>query len=106
MRRQVPQLVIATLLFGVGWWVGHAGPGAPGGAFFRLSIDAPTGDTTIKCEGCQFLSWTADGHAGERQSAYNITCSDGPCWKVVGAVAVIPQPQLIAQSSSSSAARP
>jgi hypothetical protein len=65
---------------------------------FRLSINAPTGDTTIKCEGCQFLSWTRDGRAGERQPALNFTCIDRPCVKVVGAVAVAPKPKLMAQS--------
>ncbi|MEO8484529.1 MAG: hypothetical protein ABI634_20165 [Acidobacteriota bacterium] len=106
MRRLLPHLAIAVLCFGVGWLVGHTGPGAPGGGFFRLSIDAPTGDTTIKCEGCQFLSWTADGHAGDRQPTLNFTCSDGHCWKVVGAVVVAPQPQLIAQSRSTLVAHP
>jgi hypothetical protein len=103
MKRLLPYLVIAALFFGAGWLVGHVGPGAPGGVF-RLSIDAPTGDTKIKCEGCEFLSWTADGHADERQPVLNIACGDGPCWKVVGAVVVAPKPQLIARSSSTSAA--
>ena len=105
MRRLVSQCVIAVLFFGVGFLVGNAGFSTAGGGVFRLSIDAPTGDTTIKCEGCQFLSWTADGHAGERQPAFGFTCSDGPCWKVVGAVVVTPKPKLMAQSRSALAAQ-
>jgi hypothetical protein len=96
MRRLVSPVVVAVLFFSVGWLIGHAGPGAPNGGFFRLSIEAPTGDSTIKCEGCQFLTWTADGHAGARQPAFNYTCIIGPCRKVVGAVVVTLKPTLIA----------
>jgi hypothetical protein len=97
MKRLVPHLVVAVLFFGVGW-LAAASQGLQGSGVFRLSIDAPTGDTTIKCEGCQFLTWTADGRAGEPQPAFSFTCKTGPCWKVVGAVAVTPKPKLMAQS--------
>jgi hypothetical protein len=100
MRRLVPHVVVAVLFFGVGWLA--ATSGLQGGVF-RLSIDAPAGDTTIKCEGCEFLSWTADGHPPERQPAFSFTCSGNRCWKVVGAVAVIQKPKQMAQSSSTAA---
>ena len=103
MRRLVTHGVVAVLFFGVGSWAATSGL-QPSGVF-RLSIDAPNGDTTIKCEGCEFLTWTPEGHAGKRQPALSFTCSDGPCWKVVGAVAVTPKAKLIAQSSSKLAAK-
>jgi hypothetical protein len=103
MRRLVPHFVVAVLFFGVGLLVGNAGSSAQG--IFRLSIDAPAGDTTIKCEGCQFLSWK-DGRVSERLPVFSFTCSEGPCWKVVGAVAVTPEPKLMARSSSTSPAEP
>jgi len=102
MRRLVSYGVVAGLFFGGGWLAAIISGLQPSSAF-RLSIDAPNGDTTIKCEGCEFLTWTPEGHAGERQPALSFTCSDGPCWKVVGAVAVTTKPKLIAQSSSQSA---
>jgi hypothetical protein len=100
MKRFVVGLVAAVLFFGAGWLAASASLGLNGSGVFRLSIDAPAGETTIKCEGCEFLSWTAEGRAGDRHPAFNFTCSTGPCWKVVGAVAVTPKPQLMAQSSS------
>src|SRR5262245_60858537 len=98
MRRLVLHVVVAVLFFGAGWVT--ATSGLQGGVF-RLSIDAPTGETTIKCEGCEFLSWTTRGRPPERQPAFSFTCSNGPCWKVVGAVAVVPRPKQIAQGPNS-----
>jgi len=99
MRRFLFQFVVAVLCFGAGWLV--ANTRWAGNGVFRLSIDAPTGETKIKCEGCQFLTWI-NGRAGEPQPAFTFTCSDGPCWKVVGAIAVTPKPKLMAQSDTAS----
>ena len=102
MRRLVTQLVVAGLCFGAGWLVAHTPwAGSPPQRVFRLSIDAPTGDTKIKCDGCQFLTWL-DGHAGAPQSSVTLTCSQGPCWSVVGAVAATSPPQQITQTDTGS----
>ena len=94
MRRLVSQLVVAVLVFGAGWLVGSNST-SQRGDLFRLSVNAPTGDTTIKCEGCQFLSWAREGRLSERLPVLNFTCTDGPCLKVVGAIAVAPKPKLM-----------
>ena len=102
MRRLVLQFVVAVLCFGAGWLVANT-PWAVRSrdGVFRLSIDAPAGETKINCEGCQFLTWI-DGRASEPQPVFTFTCSDGPCWTVVGAVAVRPTPKLMAQSPAES----
>ena len=98
MRRLSLQFVAAVLLFGLGWTAARVAAGSPG--VFRLSIDAPAGETRLKCEGCEFLTWTADGHAGERQSVVNVSCSVGPCSQAFGAVVHVPEPKLIARSAA------
>ncbi len=45
------------------------------------------------------LTWI-DGRAGGLQPTFTFACSDGPCWAVVGAVAVTPEPKLVAQSDA------
>jgi hypothetical protein len=98
MRGLVPQLVAAVLLFGLGWFSARMASESPG--VFRLSVDAPTGETRLKCEGCQFLTWTTEGHAGERQSTVNVSCNSGPCSQAFGAVVHVPEPTLIARSTA------
>jgi hypothetical protein len=98
MRRHVIHAVVAGLFFGAGWMAATSGLQS---GVFRLSIDAPTGDTTIQCEGCEFLSWTTRGAPPERRSDFSFTCSQGPCWKVVGAVAVAQRPKQMAQGQNS-----
>jgi hypothetical protein len=98
MRRLVSRLVVALLCFGAGWLVAET----PWTALqpqrvFRLSFDTPTGETRVKCDGCQFLTWI-DGRAGTPEPTLTVTCGKGPCWTVVGAVAVTPEPQQIAQA--------
>lgn len=103
MRRLVVQLVVAVLCFGAGWLVANTPwAGLQPQEVFRLSIDAPTGETKIKCEGCQFLTWI-DGRAGEPEQAVTFTCSEGPCWTVVGAITVAQEPKLMAQSDAAPA---
>lgn len=100
MRRLVTQLVVAGLCFAAGWLVAHTPwAGSPPQRLFRLSIDAPTGETKLKCDCCEFLTWL-DGRAGAPQSTVTFTCSKGPCWSVVGAVAVLPQPKQIARADA------
>ena len=99
MKRLLFQLVVAVLAFGAGWLVANTPwAGLQPQKVFRLSIDAPTGETKIKCEGCQFLTWI-DGRAGEPEPAVTFACSDGRCSTLVGAITVTPQPKLMAQSN-------
>jgi hypothetical protein len=100
MTRLIVHFVVAALCFGAGWLVANTTwAGLQPQKVFRLSVDAPTGETRIKCEGCQFLTWI-DGRAGEPEPAVIFTCSDGPCWTQVGAITVTPQPKLMAQSNA------
>ena len=100
MRRLVVHFVVAALCFGAGWLVANTPwAGLQPQKVFRLSVAAPTGETRIKCEGCQFLTWI-DGRAGEPEPTVTFTCSDGPCSTVVGAITVTPQPKLMAQSNA------
>lgn len=101
MRRVVAQLVAAALLVGLGWLAAHLAAGPQG--VFRLTIDAPAGETRLKCEGCQFLTWTDDGHAGERQAVIVFSCSNGPCAKAFGAVATTQEPKRMADLTASAA---
>jgi hypothetical protein len=97
MGRTLRQVMLAAVLFGAGVLVGSLGAGKA--SIFRLSIDAPRGDTTIKCDGCEFLSWT-DGHATERRRAISVACADGRCSQTVGAVIVeTSKPQLVASAA-------
>ena len=81
MRRLAAQFVVAMLFFGVGWLVGTAGFSAQSGGFFRLSIDAPTGDTTIKCEDGWLpeppSSRSARGSSMASPRRYNFSLSPG-----------------------------
>ena len=95
MKRLVIHTVVALLFFGIGWVAATSSFQGPG--VFRLSIDAPMGETTIKCEGCEFLSWNTEGRLSGRQPTVSLTCADGRCSKVVGAVAATPTPKQIAQ---------
>ena len=101
MRRLLLKVVAAVLFFGLGWLAAHMAAG-PQGAF-KLTIDAPAGQTMLKCEGCQFLTWTADGHADQRQPVINFSCGNAPCRKAFGAVAITQEPKLIAGLKASAA---
>lgn len=101
MKRLLTTAIIAVLIFAAGWLIGNAHSAARTNGVFRLAIDAPTGETTLRCEGCQFLTW-ADGRSGEPQPVFSFTCSHGPCLKAVGAVSAVaaPAPKLIARSNA------
>lgn len=100
MRRLVLQIVAALVFFGLGWLAAHVVAGMPEVGAFRITIDAPAGETSLECDGCQFLTWTAEGHAGERQPVITFSCGNGPCTKAFGAVASNPGPKLFAQSTA------
>jgi hypothetical protein len=93
MRRLAIHVVVAVFFFAAGWLGAHARQNY---GVFRLTIEAPYGETAVACEGCEFFSWTADGHRDRNQSRFNYTCNEGPCRKVVGAVAVTVEPKVMA----------
>jgi hypothetical protein len=101
MRRLLTHSVVAIACLTLGWLAARAAAGPPG--IFKLTIDAPAGQTMLKCEGCQFLTWTADGHADQRQPVINFSCSNGPCRKAFGGVAIAQEPKLIAGLSANAA---
>lgn len=58
MTRTIVQSVMAVILISLGWVLGRAQTSAPA---FELVVDAPSGETTIKClNGCQ-LAWVERG---------------------------------------------
>jgi hypothetical protein len=58
MARTIGQIVLGVILTFLGWVVGRAQTAAPA---FELVIDAPGGETTIKCvKGCE-LAWVERG---------------------------------------------
>lgn len=58
MVRSLVQIVVAVVLVFVGWAVGRAQTSAP---VFEFVVDAPGGETTIKCvRGCE-LAWVERG---------------------------------------------
>jgi hypothetical protein len=100
MARLLRQSAVAVLIFGAGCLVGHAVSSTRTSGVFRLFMNLPAGETSLKCEGCQFLSWT-NGQAAQTTRAVTLSCAEGPCLKAVGAVlAPGAEPQLIAQSGS------
>jgi hypothetical protein len=96
MKRLLTQGLAAVVIFGMGWLAARAAVGFQESGTFKLTIDAPAGETRLKCEGCQFLTWTPEGRAGERQSVINFSCSHGPCAMAFGAVAILQEPKLMA----------
>lgn len=96
MRRLALYVVVALVFFAAGWFGAHSSRDY---GVFRLTIEAPYGETTVACEGCEFFSWTADGHRDSNQSRFSYTCNAGPCRKVVGAVAVTVEPKVMAELS-------
>lgn len=93
MKRLAIYVVVGIVFFAAGRF---SAPVKPGPGVFRLTIEAPYGETTVACEGCEFFSWTADGHRDKNQTRFNYTCNEGPCRKAVGAIAVTVEPKVIA----------
>lgn len=58
MASTIVQTALAVILIFLGWAVGRAQTSAPA---FQLVVDAPAGETTIKCvKGCE-LAWVERG---------------------------------------------
>jgi len=55
MTRIALRLLLAVALVAIGWSVGLVQSQTRG--FFRLTIDSPAGSTTVRCDGCQLMSW-------------------------------------------------
>jgi hypothetical protein len=67
MARTVAQIGLAVILIFIGWAAGRAQSSAPA---FELVVDAPEGETTVKCiRGCD-LSWVERG--------VNVNATAGP----------------------------
>jgi hypothetical protein len=78
MARTIVQSVLAVILIFLGWVVGRAQTSAPA---FELVVDAPGGETTIKCvKGCK-LSWVERGLIPNATADPNFTysCTAGRC---------------------------
>lgn len=103
MRRRFIPLIAAVVFFGMGWLAARAAVGFQESGSFKLTIDAPAGETRLKCEGCEFLTWTPEGRAGERQTVINFSCSNGPCAMAFGALAMPQKPKLMAELNVSAA---
>ena len=81
MTRIALRLLVAVCLIAVGWYIGLAQSRQT--QFFSLSIDAPIGSTTLRCEGCELFSWR-DGHATASRRL-TLTCSGPqPCFQTIG----------------------
>jgi hypothetical protein len=78
MARSMVQIVFAVILIFLGWVLGRAQTSAPA---FELIVDAPGGETTIKCvKGCG-LSWVERGvNANATQmTAFTYRCTAPRC---------------------------
>ncbi len=76
--RKLVQPVIALILISIGWAVGKAQMSAPA---FELLVDAPAGETTIRCvRGCE-LVWVERGvnSAASRTPAFTYKCTEPRC---------------------------
>ena len=85
MTRIALRLLVAVALVAMGWSIRLAQDKFGPDAIFKLKIDAPTGSTTVRCDGCQFLSWK-DGHSSV-SSEVTLACG-GPqsCFHAIGVV--------------------
>jgi hypothetical protein len=75
MFQIIRPLLVALALVAVGWLIGRAQIGVP--QFFSLTIDAPVGSTTIRCNGCELFSWAEGRSTAQRQ--FTLTCSGPQC---------------------------
>ena len=58
LTRTLFQVVVAAILMFMGWAIGRAQTSAPS---FELVVDAPRGETTVRCvRGCE-LAWVERG---------------------------------------------
>lgn len=74
MKRRIIRLVVALLLVAFGWLVGRANTPAPE---FTLTIDAPSGHTTVACvRGCVLQGGRDEGNPNNVPIAkYSFECS-------------------------------
>ena len=85
MIRITLRLVLSLALVAAGWFVGLAHARSDHSReLFRLTIDAPAGDSaTVRCNGCSFLYWQ-EGHSTLRKEV-TLTCDGAqPCTTVIG----------------------
>jgi hypothetical protein len=71
-RARFAQVAIAAALVAAGWVIGRAQTASPD---FELVVNAPVGETTIRCErGCK-LVWVERGvGAAEPQPTFTFSC--------------------------------
>jgi hypothetical protein len=97
MRRIVVQALAVVVFVGLGWYAGSRQGRHESSSIFRLRIDAPLGETAIRCEGCQFFSWP--GGRAQLNRSVTVTC-DGTvatCSRVIGAMVMPDELQQIAR---------
>ena len=80
MIRASIRLIAIAAFVSLGWVAGRAQPSEP---TFELIVDAPVGETSIRCvRGCE-LSWVERGRAPQAQTmqtfTFNCTSPSGRC---------------------------
>ena len=70
MIQVIRPLLVAVTLVVIGWFIGRAQEQPQ---FFTLTIDAPAGSTTIRCNGCELFSW-ANGRS-TAQPQFTVECN-------------------------------
>jgi len=84
MKRVLVRVAVAIALVAAGWGLGRVENWGPRENYsFVLTIDAPTGSTTLHCRDCELITWTG----GQRESStlFDMTCKGpAPCRQLVG----------------------
>ena len=78
MARTIVQIVVAVVLVFLGWAIGRAQTSAPA---FEFVVDAPGGETRIKCiRGCE-LAWVERGLNPNAipTPSFKYQCTDSRC---------------------------
>jgi len=81
MARIALRLFLAVVLLAIGWSIGLVQGRSR--EFFRLTINSPIGSTTVRCDGCQLMSWNEGRPTALRE--LTLTCA-GPqsCAETIG----------------------
>ncbi len=94
MNRIALRLIVAVALVALGWSIGWVQNRVNRTQqLFSLNIEAPIGSTTIRCDGCDLLTWNAGRATVRRQ--FTLVCNGPePCSEILGGT--MPAPRQIA----------